>query len=309
MTNPSPRSKIRPNPNQLKPSDLGVYVTVCIAAACEEYSDRIPKIVLASDKMLSVGVTSMDTLKARGFGNNWGVMFAGDDVTFVEEVLSHATEKAIALGMDVSYPTATETLVKSYQHVRRTQLEQLYLATYAWGMETFLKLGPDVPTVAHREYLLTEMDRFDLGCQFLVSGFRSPTATRADIFEVHNPGRLVPQSITGYAAIGTGSTAAISYLARREQSGDMDCAETVYNVVAAKRLAEKALGVGPETAVFILERSKAMPRWLTPEEIDAITDMWVKEESQTRPRNFKERVSELLAPPAQPQIPPPEPEK
>jgi 20S proteasome alpha/beta subunit len=287
------------HPNKRKPtlSELGIGMTVCIAASCEEYQ-ATPKVVLASDKMLSFGVTSTDRLKARRFGNNWGIMFAGDDVSFAEQVIYAAVASAQAQDHDLSYHQATQALVKSYQKTRQTQIEQLFLATYGWDIQTFMKLGPEVPTVAHREYLLNEMERFDLGCEFLVAGFHSPTSQSADIFQVQNPGRLVPQSITGYAAIGSGSTAAISYLATREQSGYDRFAETVYNVIAAKRLAERAIGVGRETVVIILERGKKEIDWLNQDAISSITKISVEEESEIRPRNLIERVGEILTPPA-----------
>jgi hypothetical protein len=207
--------------------------------------------------------------------------------------------------INIGYDEACRAIVKSYQDVRRAQIEQIYLATFGWDTETFMRQGPDVPTVAHREYLLTEMERFDLGCQFLVAGFSSPTSKAADIFEVHNPGRLVLQNITGYASVGSGSTSAISYLARREQTGFMSCAQTVYNVIVGKRLAEKAIGVGKETSVFILERGNPKPKWLSTEQILAITEMWTDEEAFVRPRDFESRVTNILEPPQQLEIEPP----
>jgi hypothetical protein len=87
------KSRIQANYRRIKPSDWGIGVTVCIAAGCDEYQDVIPKVVLASDKILSFGITSTDRLKARGFGNNWAMMFAGDDVTFVDQVIDQSWRK------------------------------------------------------------------------------------------------------------------------------------------------------------------------------------------------------------------------
>lgn len=282
---------------RVKPSEWGVGMTVCISVACDCIEGKIPKVVLVSDTLLSLGITSTRTLKARGLAKDWSVMFAGADVSHAESVMILARHKGGG-GKGTNITDPGPHMVEAYQEVRRKQIEQLYLGTFGWTMTDFLQQGPDVPTPAQREYLLNEMVRFDLGCTFLVSGFSSPVSRRATIFEVHNPGQAIPQLITGYSAIGSGSLNAVAYLARRSQGDIMTLEESLYNAIAAKKLAEKALGVGGETEVIILERDKEDVDFLTGTQITEITKIWNDEEAYIRPRHLENRIAEILKPPA-----------
>ena len=285
---------------RLKPLDWGRNMTVCISVACDcdRATENInPKLILISDTLLSLGLTSVGTLKGRALSKNWDVMFAGDDVTYVEDVIGEA-RKIVAQGTQATGTAASNAMVQAYQAIRRQRIEETYLKTYGWDMAEFLRQGPEVPTASHRQYLLNEIDKFDLGCQFLVLGFSTPTSKYPQIFEIDNPGRYVPRNIAGYAAIGSGWVNAFTYLARRNQGTSTHLGVSFYNAVAAKRLAEKALGVGGDTAAIIIERGQESVRWVGVNEVNAITTIWLNEEANIRPKDLDSRVQAILNPPS-----------
>jgi hypothetical protein len=293
------RGRIYPNSERIKPSGLGVGVTVCLCVACdcgEQNPSVNPKLIMASDTLLSMGITSTEVLKGRALAPSWGVMIAGDDLTYAEQAISAV--RLTLKGKTATYREVAMAMTRSYQDVRRSQIEDVYLSSYGMDMATFLQQGPDFPSTTKRQSILDDIDKFDLGCEFLVSGFRPDNPTPR-IFEVHNPGRFIPQNLLGYSAIGSGATNAISYLARRSQRDRTTLGTSIYNAIAAKRLAEKALGVGDSTVVYILEYGKYEQddlKWLSKGQIIAITTMWEKEEAFIRPHNLEERICSIVNP-------------
>ncbi len=305
-----PKRKIRPflpphldryrrylYPYETSTFSWGVYppMTVCIAMACDcaEKPQGQPKIVLVTDRMLSMEITSSEALKIRPLGRGWSVMFAGNDVSLVTPVIGNARAK-LEESQNYSDSSLASAMVNSYQRIRRKQIQHTFLSSFGWTTDELLAKGLASFPEAHYLTLLYEIERFDLGCQFLVSGFRSEEALLPSMFFVSNPGVFVPHELTGYAAIGTGATSAISYLDRREQGPWMSLAECVYNGIAAKDLAEKALGVGTGTTVLVMKRGAEEPIWLEDDQIEAIKEIWKKEEANIRPSGLEARVSKIL---------------
>jgi hypothetical protein len=279
-------------------------VTVCLAVGCDANGD-VPKIVFVSDRELSLGTTTTSELKARYLALNWGVMFAGDDVTYAEDVIDEA-RILVAQNPPATAKRAANAMSQAYQKIRRERLEELYLGTYGWTMQEFVQQGSEVPSATHRQFLIDSFERYDLGCQFLVAGFSSLNAAHPTVFEVHNPGIYVNRSLIGYSAIGSGSVNAIAYLSRQNQEVADSLSVSTYNAIVAKRLAEKAPGVGSETVAFILARGQKSDhdiRWLG-QEIEDITKIWLTEEADIRPRELNNRVSAILNPPTTMQLVP-----
>jgi hypothetical protein len=281
-------------------ADCGVGMTVCIAVSCEKNSAN-PRIVMVSDTLVTMGITSADALKGRWLADTWSVLMAGDDVTYAEDVISEA---AIQLGLKPtnSLADAAAAMTHAYQTIRRKQIEDSYLSAYGLDMAGFLAQSADYPTPTKRQSILDEIDKFNLGCEFVVAGF-SPTTAVPYIFQVCNPGKYIPQSLLGYWAIGSGEVNAITYLARRNQHANDALESTLYNAIAAKKLAEKAAGVGKTTVAYIMEFGKTEVRWVKPQEIEDISIMWESEESYVRPTNLRDRMKTILNPPQQSALP------
>jgi len=222
---------------------------------------------------------------------------AGDDVTYAEDIISIACGSLEAKPTK-SLPDAASAMTRAYQITRRRLIEDLYLSAYGLDMDGFLAKNADYPTPTKRQSILDEIDKFDLGCEFLIAGF-SPNLDLPYIFQVCNPGRYIPQSLLGYWAIGSGTVNAITYLARRNQHGTHDLEASLYNAIAAKQLAEKAAGVGKNTVAYIMEFGKTEVRWLKQNEIKDISTMWIDEESDVRPANLSDRMKIILNPPQQ----------
>lgn len=269
-------------------------MTVCIAIACEAGTNsEKPKLVLVMDTMLSWDISSSEvTLKSSRLRKNWHAMFAGMDVSLVDVVMGHARTDLKEL-QEANDTAIARVMVNSYQEVRRKQIEDIYLSSFSWTIEKFLRDGKKLLQPSQHAYLFDKIQRFDLNCAFLVSGF-SPKAKAQTIFHVENPGVLRPAQPKGYAAIGTGAINALGYLERREQASWVTLPTSIYNGIAAKCLAEKALGVGKETVVIVTEKGEEQAKFVRAETVNEIRRMWEIEESPIRPQNLEQRITKLL---------------
>jgi hypothetical protein len=269
-------------------------MTVCIAVACDcETDNRNPKLILASDTLLSLGYTSAEVaFKARKLCTDWGIMIAGEDISHAMSVIDTAKgiledKKGVAAG------TVSDAVTEAYQIIRRSQLEDMYLKTYDLTMKEFVKEGKDFFPEVHHLELLNEFRRYDLGCQFLVAGFSHEKASRANFFMVENPGTASIFDDFGYCSIGSGSPNALAYLSRRGQSPVTSFEQSLYNIIGAKSLAEKATGVGANSTLVVQERGKTshIPDF---EKLSTIERIWKTEEEPFTPPNLIARIIEIL---------------
>jgi hypothetical protein len=242
-------------------------MTICIAMSCESHKANIPALVLVLDTSISLGgMTSLETgVKGRQLAKFWHALIAGDDVSHAYSVIEKARSKLPEEDDEITLSELQEIFSKAYQEVRRRQIEDIFLSSFGWSLEQLMKQGNTLLPVSEFSHLLAQIQRYQLGCEFLVAGFECQNADSVEIFHVANPGVVTPQEACNFAAIGSGAPSAYTYLARREQSSTFSLAETIYNGIAAKVLAEKALGIGKETAVMIF-RSDGYSAMLTSEE-------------------------------------------
>lgn len=270
-------------------------MTVCIAIACQ--SIEPPRIILITDHEVTTGSSSSDTMpKIRMLCPGWAAMFSGDDIRMVDIIVMECQAQLRgAPGQRVA-----EAMRVSYQGIRRKQIQDWHLSHYNWDMDKFLQLGLASLGETHHDRILAAIEGFDLECEFLVSGLTeahhmsdsATTRTAPVLFKVRNPG-VFTELAPGYAAIGSGESAAVAYLDSRRQGPHLSYVECLYNGIAAKTLAERANGVGERTTVAVLSPGGA-PILIEEKAVEAIKDMWRKEEFDVRPVRLKERVSEIL---------------
>jgi hypothetical protein len=270
-------------------------MTVCIAASSDcGNKDRNPKFIIVSDTLLSLGYTSTEiAFKARQLCAGWAIMFAGDDITHAMEVIHTAQVALREEKGTLSAAVVSDAVSGAYHLIRKKQIEDIYLKTYDLTMGQFMREGKGYfPEIFHLD-LLNDIKRYDLGCQFLVTGFESERSLFPNFFIVENPGTVSAYDEFGYAAIGSGSVNALAHLSRRNQRENTCFEQTLYNVIAAKRLAEKASGVGAQFTLVMQERGMAaqMPDL---SKVTAIADIWRKEEEQFAPPDLINRIAEIM---------------
>lgn len=184
-------------------------------------------------------------------------------------------------------------MLNSYQYVSRKFAEDKFLSPFNLKLKDFVQGRHKIREPQYSQ-LFSRIQNHDLGCEFLIGGFSAQGQDRTPtIMHIHHPGILSPNGLVGFAVIGSGSTNAFAYLARQDQVPFKSFEISLYNGIAAKNLAEKAMGVGPRTLVYVAQLGKPLRR-ITQEKVKEITDIWIAEERDIRPKNLNKRIADIV---------------
>jgi hypothetical protein len=270
-------------------------MTVCVAAICDGGTGPSSAIVTASDRLLTWGYSSSETaLKAARLAPTWLTMIAGDDVTAgVEDVIRDA-RLALAEYAEDS-PGIVEVqgaILGAWRNVQTHKAEIAVLNPFGLGMSEFTQTGrkrfgtATFLEMAERMRVVSKVD-----AQLLVCGFDNNQV----------PALLVCEDDVGcrdytradFVAIGSGHTSAIANLAFHGYTRECGIESAVYQVCAAKFMAERAPGVGSNTLVLCL-RDDGTTKWIFKSHLQMIRDFWAE---HGRPRNpTNDRVAATITP-------------
>jgi hypothetical protein len=264
-------------------------MTVCIAAIAGEH------IVTASDMMICGGTISTDgnTLKQWSLGDDWAVMVAGNDISHAIPIIERAR---------VYLKKSEDTLESVRSCVKRAFQERVLevttdrvLSNFDLDMPTFKRDGKKIFNAGTFAILCNEIRAVSLASlQFLVYGFGSDGTPH--IFTVCEPCEDAAWDVPGFRAIGSGEYAAESILYFFNQSPKKTFEETIFNVFAAKFMAERAIGVGRDTHWSIRKRGCGSFTWesVPPIElIQIIRSEWEGGGSPQIPPNAIENIKAL----------------
>jgi hypothetical protein len=221
---------------------------------------------------------------------DWWAMVA-DDPSVASDVLERVTASIPSGALSAQFVEQFFADALGERWSRETEASELI--PYGMTRETFLsegrdRLGPDL----FREIAAARASR-DVAVSFIVAGFDSEGV--GHVFELSGSGeyRFVPQpkSLTGYAAIGSGSPGALFMMSYKDVGPRMRAREALYYAVEGKYFGELAYGVGPKTDVRILRHRKdpivLLPGWLDSNIIEPIC-------SPLQPKRLRKRDKRRL---------------
>jgi len=222
-------------------------MTVCIAAFC----DKGQTLILATDKELGLDFTSAEFAvgKTARIHPHWFGLYAGN-VDPVPEILEPV--RLAFIGQEKTTTTQmVDAVTASFRTVRLAKAEAIHLSSRGWTIEEFKERGRE----SFPEFLFREIDSeiagHYLGMQILLAGFGEDGGILAT---VRDPGISNQKDLTGFHAIGSGDNAAMSSLFDRAPHINMALEEVLYYVYEAKVAAERAVGVGFETDLFVMRK-------------------------------------------------------
>jgi len=126
--------------------------------------------------------------------------------------------------------------------------EDAVLSGYGLTMKEFLRTGKRRFTENLFESICKKIAEVKANCEFIITGFDSQK--RPHIFNVTEEGKDGVYNKPGYYCIGTGKWAAETILYTLGQSVDLNLYQTIFNVCAAKFMAEKSSDVGKATYLY-----------------------------------------------------------
>ena len=160
---------------------------------------------------------------------------------------------------EYAFPEVQKLDRDAFVQVRAMKVRELVL-TPMLGPDyiKFEKMGVPLPQYlqyqpAIFQQIAAQMQMFNLGADMIVAGIDDHGARVAYL---GNPGTVGWLDKLGYAAIGSGGIHATTKLSLGSQTRESPLLETLYRVYEAKRAAEVAPGVGPDTDLAIVEKNR-----------------------------------------------------
>jgi hypothetical protein len=252
-TSPSRGVKKRlDSPHRLR----GRFMTVCVAAVCDDGKS----IILVADKMIGIGFieSEPDIHKLLQLHKDWWVLFAGDDISPVFDIIDYSKEAILKkqeknkLSPDSPIPlvTAMEVIRESYERKRSEEAESLYLKPIGWDIASFNAGGQN--SLSDFGEIKANLANYSLSIELLVAGF---SEGRGYVFSLvgygSEKGLIKRHDIPGFSSIGSGGTGAVYMMYYREMSYKKPAREAVYYAMEAKLFGEQASGVGEKTDLYI----------------------------------------------------------
>ncbi|MFX1499928.1 MAG: hypothetical protein ACFFDH_03070 [Promethearchaeota archaeon] len=221
-------------------------MTICIAAKCENNTN----IVAASDKLLTIrGLIEFDhpSSKIEKLMENCCIMTAGNALATTE--LFEDIKEEISEYRDITIRDIARITKEKYILHRSREIGERYLAARNINnidefYEKIMNLPPNIGM-----YLDDKIENYDFDLEVLIGGIDQ---NGAHIYNIVNPGCVNCFDSIGYCAIGSGEQHSILSLISYNYDPHLSTNSALYIIYEAKKIAEKAPGVGKETVLALL---------------------------------------------------------
>jgi len=248
-------------------------MTICIGAICERGSS----LILASDTMITNATLSIQfehkTRKMTSLSDLCIALTAGDALAYTE--LFNAVQSEIARLREPSIGEIVSKIKECYQAIRELEIKERILNPrgFADFQDFYRAQNLLVSDVALS--IQMQIDSYDYGLDILVAGISQDVA---HIYGIFDPGTSKCFDSIGFHAIGSGLSHAVNTLIVRGHHQEMPMKEAFIVTYEAKKMAEKAPGVGNNiTDICIMTPRQILyfPRDRV-EELHGIYEKWVQ---------------------------------
>lgn len=233
-------------------------MTLCVAAiASGEEKNQItfppprPRIVACFDRLVGGELGTTDTaFKIRGVAPGWIALYASNEVSTTLKLLDAYVRRF--------YPPSPRTHItarnceREFSVPARTTLralrEESVQSQLSVSLKWFYEQGKNSLDKGLWRRVAEDVRQITLESELLIFGFAEeqwPT-----LLTVDGNGRT-RRAAVDFAAVGIGQFIARAALLRRDQTGETSLGTTLYQVMEAKLLGERASGVGRETLMGV----------------------------------------------------------
>ena len=224
-------------------------MTICIGGIC----NNARTVILAADSMLTNEALSIEfehpTKKMTCLGDRCIALTAGDALAHTE--LFDMVQAKIGNQKSPSVLEIVATVKECYQKIRLREIRERVLMPRGFdGFDHFYQMQRQlVPDLALA--IQGQIDAYDYGLQILIGGISEGFA---HLYGISDPGTSECYDAIGFHAIGSGLPHAINTLIALEFNQYVSVEEALLIIYEAKKLAEKAPGVGTHiTDICILD--------------------------------------------------------
>lgn len=225
-------------------------MTICIGGICNDGKT----VILAADSMLTNEGLSIEfehpTKKMTRLGERCVALTAGDALAHTE--LFDMVQQQIMDQRSPSVIKIVETVKECYQKIRHREIRERILMPRGFNdFDDFYQMQrhllPDIALNIDHQIVT-----YNYGLQILIGGI---TEGLGHLYGISDPGTSECYDAIGFHAIGSGLPHAINTLIARGFNQYMSTEEALLIIYEAKKVAEKAPGVGSRiTDICILEQ-------------------------------------------------------
>lgn len=280
-------------------------MTICVATLCGRTNATRPVIVGASDRLLSSPILQYQPNTKIYFHANRSLVFmiAGDPSLEVELIgaLIQSANTWLEANPGQQWPLAlaADAYRESYAEAKRKRAEAALLRPHGLDSASFLAASASMSQSLVRD-IRFEIDHFPMDAVgTIIAGF---DAAGTHLY-VADGADVRCADADGFAAIGTGGVHAASELANAGHTVEAPLDHALISTYSAKKRAELAPTVGPETDMFVLGASAGSYAPIPPDaikELDRIYRRWASSEDRARARatlNTRVFIERVLTPP------------
>ncbi len=277
-----------------RPADWGCKVTVCIGALCEKRS----VVVAATDMLPTLGNIAADVavIKNDVLFPRWAVLTAGDDVEHLEPILDRARVLLTKKWERKSPQEVATKLARAYEERLQEEIRIRVLSRFRFTPNTFRDHGKRKLTASVFNSLASKIASIKIRLKFLVCGLHRG---EGHILGFDGDGAPVSYNKLGFWAIGDGAPVALASLGFANHRipqfvGQMSLAECVYQVCAAKFMAETVRTVGRKTFLVIYGPNDGQVRFIFASDEQKIRDAWENEGAPRQPQTIVQAIPGML---------------
>jgi hypothetical protein len=277
-----------------RPADWGCKVSICIAALCEKRK----VVVVASDMLATLGSTASDVsvMKNDVLFPRWVVLTAGDDTEHIDPILNRA-KQLLRRKLERKTPQEVASkLTQAYQERLQEEIAAKVLSRYRFTPNTFRDTGKKRLTASVYNALAARIAAIKLRLHFLVAGFDHGGI--GHVLGLMGEECPVSYDKLGYWAIGEGAPMALASLGffnhEPKLSGTLSVGDCVYQVLAAKFMAEATKTVGRQSFFAVYGPNDGQVRFISLADQQRVREAWETEGAPRIPKQIVEKIPNML---------------
>lgn len=224
-------------------------MTICIATICDNNS----KVIVASDKMITVGGLSQEfeheTPKMNKITKTCMAVSAGHALRPNE--LFRFVKTDLQKRDNLSVFEIVQSVKMGFLELRKKTIEEEFFKIRGLTINDFY--GKCSNTIHPQIAMLLDdkVQNYDLELEFLVCGVDEEGG---HIFHINDPGTSDCFNSLGFCAIGSGTPHSLSTFIANNFNENIPLKKALYITYEAKKRAEKAPGVGSKTDMWIIDK-------------------------------------------------------
>jgi 20S proteasome alpha/beta subunit len=215
-------------------------MTICIAAIAN--LPNAPTVLFCADRLISAGIQfNSGSSKIIQITQNCAIMESSDDSLISESILERIRNK-LTPNKEYSIKEIADMVRNECIEVKKEKVDQDVLSKYNF-LATKLSLDPNsIVKDAMSELRAYQYPYFE----FIVCGIDNQ-GDRAHLYKVDQDGNLTNWDFLGFVTIGSGSQLAFTELTKWFYSSQHPLSHAIPRIYFAKKVSERAQGVGTIT--------------------------------------------------------------